>query len=265
MNRLFIFFIFTLCKLTEGQQDKIIDLSYDHYDESEVPNHFINLTSSNLDNFVQNGKYNRWLLIFYSEDCKFCKHIITLVNKIIEEKEFKNDIKFGKVELTYNLRLQIRFNITKIPFIVLVTNYHMYEMKFLPTEESLTNFIDSDNFDQFKDFKKDFPQDLSFFDFIKNLIDFAFKDGTKRLNIFLKKKNISFQFTPLLLFMSCMIIGVPIATIFYIYIFGVLCRKDKKPIELEKNLNEKDDNKNNNNNTNNGNEEEDENKKIKKE
>ena len=261
MNHLFIFFIIILLKLTEGQKDKVLDLNYDKYGEMDIPNHFINLTSSNFDNLVQNGKYNRWLLIFYTEDCNFCKHIITLVNKIIEENEFKNDIKFGKVELTYNLRLQIRFNITKIPFIVLVNNYKMYEMKFLPTEQSLTNFVDSENFDEFKDFMKYFPQDLSFFEFIKNMVDFAFKDGAKKLNVFLKKKNISFQFTPLLFFMSCMIIGVPIATIFYIYIFGLLCRKDKKQIELEKNLNEKNDNKNNDN-TNNGN---DENKKIKNE
>ena len=258
MNLLLLYFLIILCKLCNGQEDKIIDLNYD-YDESKIPCHFINLTSSNFDDYVQSGKKNRWLIIFYTEKCAFCKQIKSMMNKIIESQEFINDIKFGKVDLTYNLRLQIRFNLTQIPYIILVNNYKMYEMQFLPTEKSLTNFIDSQNLKEFEEFKKDFPQELSFFEFMKNLVNFSFQDGSKRINSFLKEHNISFQFTPLSLFLISMIIGVPIATLINILIFGFLCRKNKKPSDLEQKFDEK---KEDNNNTNNKN---DENQKVKNE
>ena len=172
MNLIFLFLIISY-GLCDEPKDKIIDLNY-NYDEANIKCHFVNLTSSNFDNLVQNGNNNRWLIMFYTEDCSFCKQIKNMINKIIEDKEFNYEIKFGKVDLMENLQLQIRFNITKIPYIILVNHNKMYEMKFLPTESSFANFIDSTNFDEFKDLQKDFPENLSLFEFLKKLVIFSF-------------------------------------------------------------------------------------------
>ena len=243
---LILLFLIIYSGLCQEQKDKIIDLSNSNYDETKIKCHFLNLTNSNFDNLVQNGNNNRWLIIFYTERCSICKQIKTMINKIIEEKEFNYDIKFGKVDLETNLKLQIRFNVTRIPYIVLVNNNKMYEMKFLPTEQTFKNFVDSTNFDEFKEFQKDFPQDLSFFDFLKNLIILAFSDGAMKLNKILNKYNFSFKFTPLSLFVISFIIGVPIMTCIYILALRCLDSKKAKKSEFDKNLDEKEKGKNNN-------------------
>ena len=243
---LILLFLIIYSGLCQEKNDKVIDLTNNNYDETKIKCHFLNLTNSNFDNLVQNGNNNRWLIIFYTERCSFCKQIKTMINKIIEEKEFNYDIKFGKVDLETNLKLQIRFNITRIPYIVLVNHNQMYEMKFLPTEQTFKNFVDSTNFDEFKEFQKDFPQDLSFFDFLKNLIILAFSDGAMKLNKILNKFNFSFKFTALSLFVISFIIGVPIMTCIYILVLRCLYSKKEKKHEFDKNLDEKEKGKNNN-------------------
>ena len=243
---LILLFLFIFSGLCQEKNDKVIDLTNNNYDETKIKCHFLNLTNSNFDNLVQNGNNNRWLIIFYTERCSFCKQIKTMINKIIEEKEFNYDIKFGKVDLETNLKLQIRFNITRIPYIVLVNHNQMYEMKFLPTEQTFKNFVDSTNFDEFKEFQKDFPQDLSFLEFLKNLIILAFSDGAMKLNKILSKFNFSFKFTALSLFVISFIIGVPIMTCIYILALRCLDSKKAKKPEFVKNVDDKEKGKNDN-------------------
>ena len=238
MKFFIILFIFFLYKTSKEEEKKYIDINYD-YDDKGVPEHFISLTSSNFDSFVQNGKYDRWLIIFYTSTCSFCGQVKNLINKILAEKEFNNDIKFGKVDLSSNLKLQIRFNITHIPYVIMVKNYYMYEMKFLPTQETLTKFLESDNLkEEYERFKQEFPQELSLIKFSYKLMYYALLDGSKKLNSFLKGKNIEFRFTPIKLMSITMIVGVPLGTLFYIFIFS-LCDKCKKKSDFDKNNKEK--------------------------
>ena len=141
---------------------------------------------------------------------------------MIDDGKIISEIKFGKIDLSYNLGLQIRFNITKIPYIILVNNYSMYEVNFLPTEDSLNHFFESENLDEYKKFKKAFPQKLSLYKFIKNLVIFAFSDLTKKINSFLKKNKVSIELTTLTVFIVIMSIGVPIVIIIYIFLLGFL-------------------------------------------
>ena len=251
------YFIFSLCKKTKEQKEKLIEFNYD-YPESNC--HFLNLSSSNFDTYIQNGVNNRWLILFYTQDCRFCIQIKSMINKIIDNKRFKNDIKFGKVDLTYNTKLQVRFKITKIPYVILVKNYTMFEMKFLPTEETVTHFFESENLDEFKEFMKEFPQELSFFNFVSDLVNISLTDGAKRINEFLEKKNINFRFTPKSLFAISMGVGVPLAIILYILSFNILLAKFNKNMEIN-NITEKKENKENTENNKNIND----NKKIKNE
>ena len=245
MKFLILFFTFFLSKATEEPEKKYIDINY-NYDDKGIPDHFISLTSSNFDSYVQSGKYDRWLIMFYTSTCSFCYQVKTLINKILTEKEFNNNIKFGKIDLSSNLKLQIRFNITHIPYVIMVKNYYMYEMKFLPTQETLTKFLESDNLkDEYERFKQEFPQELSLIKFCYNLMNYALMDGSKRLNTFLKEKNIEFRFTPIKLISMTMIIGVPLGTLFYVFIFN-LCDKCKRKSKSDKNNKEKNEKNENN-------------------
>jgi hypothetical protein len=236
MKFLSLILIFVVINKFKAQKDKIIDLNY-NYDEKKIQCHFIDLTNSNFDYLVQNGITNHWLLIFYTENCGFCKQIKSLINKMIDDGKIISEIKFGKIDLSYNLGLQIRFNITKIPYIILVNNYSMYEVNFLPTEDSLNHFFESENLDEYKKFKKAFPQKLSLYKFIKNLVIFAFSDLTKKINSFLKKNKVSIELTTLTVFIVIMSIGVPIVIIIYIFLLGFLsskCQKKSNVIEKKK-------------------------------
>ena len=133
-------------------------------------------------------------------------------------------------------------------------------MKFLPTEETVTHFFESENLDEFKEFMKEFPQELSFFNFISDLVNISLTDGAKRINKFLEKKNINFRFTPKSLFAISMGVGVPLAIILYILSFNILLAKFNKNMEIN-NITEKKENKENTENNKNIND----NEKIKNE
>ena len=245
---------------------KFINLNYEYNEEDEKNCHFVNLTSSNFDALVQNGVKNRWLISFYAEKCSFCKQTKSMINKLIDEGKIKNDkLKFGKVDLnTYNIRLQVRFNITRIPYTILVDNNEMYEMKFLPIEENVIKFLESESLEEYNEFKTAFPQNSFFAKFIFDLVLLAFSDGSNKINRFLKNKNYNFEMTPLLLFVSCVVIGVPIFTFLFIYILDCFFpyKKNEDVIIINKKENKEEKKEENNKDDIN---KKDENKKIKKE
>ena len=106
---------------------KLIDFTYK---DTNRKSQTIELTNYNLDSLVKNGEENRWLIIFYAETCSFCKTVKSLIDKIIEEKKYKNvnNIKFGSVDVDYNLYLQMRFNVTGILVFLLAENNKMIEL-----------------------------------------------------------------------------------------------------------------------------------------
>ena len=230
----------------DGKKPEIINLSFDDNEEEDDKNcHFINLTNSNFDSIVQKGEKNRWLIFFYADKCPFCKPIKSKINKLINEGKIKNDkIRFGKVNLNaFNLRLQIRFNVTKIPYTILIDNNNIYEMSFLPLEENIIKFLESENLDEYNNYKKEFPINSYYFKFIYDLIILAFSDGTKKINKLFKRYNYTnIEITPLQLFTTSMMIGVPLFAFIFLFILDCLF-----PYKKNDNINqkEKENNKNN--------------------
>ena len=172
-----------------------IDLDLKSHNRGQK-SHTIDINDSNIDATIQYGVFHRWLIIFYAETCKFCKQVKSILDKIIEDKNYinKNDIRFASLDIDYNLQTQIRFNITGIPLIVMVENNEMITYDMFPTEQNLINFIQTENFSEYRNFKT-FPARLKYDEFIKKLIVFTLNYYVKQINDFLKKKKIPFKFT----------------------------------------------------------------------
>ena len=248
----------------EPLKKKVIDVDLTYTDTGRK-SQTIPLTGSNFDSLVQGGNNGRWLIIFYAETSKYCKKLKSLIDKIIEEKKYKsvNNIKFGSVDLDANIFLQVRFNITGIPFIYIIENNKMIEIPNFPSEENIIKYIETENFDSFEH-TKNFEPDLSFYVFFKRLMVNSLSYLTRKTNQLLKKHNIDYQLGMTSCFLSIVFMCSIIATIIFILIIKCcegkeVVKKGKEDKKEENIVNENnEEEKNNINNENN----EEENKKI---
>ena len=174
---LFLILLEIKAQKPDKSDKNIIDLTHL---EIGRKSHTIVLKDSNFDSIIRNGTENRWLIIFYSEACGMCKQVKSIIDKIIEEKKYisVNNIKFGSVDIDYNLRLQTRFNITGIPVLILVENNKMLEISNFPYEKNIIKYIEVENINK-DEHTKDFPVELSFYKFIKNLLYNSFSQFKK--------------------------------------------------------------------------------------
>jgi hypothetical protein len=103
-----------------------------------------------LQNSIKERK--KLFVIFYINHCSYCAHSIkVLKEQVIKNYDDEDEIEFGSVNLDKqsNVWLGVRFNITKIPFIILIENKRMYKFQEQPFEESIVlKFInDEKNFE----------------------------------------------------------------------------------------------------------------------
>ncbi len=227
------------------------------------------LNNNNFDSIIQNGNNNRWLIFFSAKKCGYCKRVKAVVDKIIEEKKYEsvNNIKFAYVDLDDNLKLQIRFKIKGIPYIILVENNKMLELNFMPSEELYIQFIEIKNLNE-EERVKDFIQELTLYGFLKTLFNMTLNDGARRVNNFLKKHKINYEFGPISLYVyTISFLSIILLLIFYVInkcCFGAKKILNKKEIENNKDRDSKD-NKNENDKDINNNINEEEKKKKKEE
>ena len=194
------FFIFIFSKIKGEEEEplkkperKIKHINFDNID-TKRKSQTIPLNASNFDLNIKNGTQNRWLVIFYAETCRFCKNVKSLIDKIIEEKNYKsiNNIKFGSVDVDYNLKLKTRFDIDGIPSIILIENNKMLEISNFPHEKTLIKSIEIENIEK-ENGVKDFPHEISFYIFIKKIVIHYLTYFNNKVNKFLKKHNINLE------------------------------------------------------------------------
>ena len=158
MNIIFLELIFLFQLISVELKEK------DNYDNSSKSNNknekieILELNDSNFDLVIQNGKKNRWLILFYLETCYHCSRARTIINRILEFKEYKiiNNIKFASIEVENNTKANIRFNVSQVPYIILVENNTMIEFDNYANEKNLINFIET-NFTNVTNELKPFP------------------------------------------------------------------------------------------------------------
>ena len=107
------------------------------------------LENDSLDKELHNAieSKTKLFLIFYIDKCPYCVHSIKVLNeKIINNFEDEDEINFGTVNLDKqdNIWLGMRFNITKIPFIILIENNKMYKFQKQFEESVVLKFIEDE-------------------------------------------------------------------------------------------------------------------------
>jgi len=104
------------------------------------------LNEESLNNLIEsniNDKNKILLIIFYANNCENCQEALNIIyNDIINEYK-NNKIQFGKIncDLRENIWLNIRFNITRIPYIILVKGNNYYELNSNYDKYEINSFI----------------------------------------------------------------------------------------------------------------------------
>ena len=102
-------------------------------------------------------------LIFYVNNCQYCNMAIKILkNQIIKNYEDEDEINFGTINLDNqkNAWLGLRFNVTRIPYIILIERNKMYLFQKNFEEKGVINFINEEKNieDAF-----DIPEEITFF------------------------------------------------------------------------------------------------------
>ena len=198
----------------------------------------LEINDSNFDSIIQNGNNNRWLILFYLETCYHCYRARRLLNTILELKKYKeiNNIKFASIEVKQNSKANIRFNITKVPYIILVENNTMLELDSYSNEKNLINFIETN----FNNVTKDlipFPT-LNILQYHYILFINSLNSITDIINDYLESKNLNFKFNLLTLILAyilfCFILCYSIVYIYFKCLNSKKNNLNKKKINSQK-------------------------------
>ena len=111
------------------------------------PKKILELNNESFNKLLELHKYDsnkKILLVFYTKNCNNCKEAINVINDIIDKYKYDKEIDFGKVDcdLRENIWLNLRFNITRIPYIILIVNGNVfYELNSNYDKYEISHFI----------------------------------------------------------------------------------------------------------------------------
>ena len=225
--------------LFKFELNDVINTNKNSQSKKEQKSEIITLNDNNFNSFVKDGKDNRWLIIFFFESCYHCKRALQVLNNILYKNKFKsiNNIKFGKIDITINTKINFRFNITEVPFIALLENNSMIELDLYPNENNLLNFIEL-NYSKWKN-RKNVPKNniLKYYYFS---MDKSISDFVNNINNFLKSKNIDYSMNPIIFILLYIVLCI----IFWTIIFKgyIKCCGRKKKEDTNNFINKKENN-----------------------
>lgn len=194
------------------------------------PKNIIELNNESFNNLIEANKYNKTkklLVVFYAKNCKNCDEAINILsNEIIKKHNYDGSTDFGKIncDLRENIWLNLRFNITLIPYIILIEGgNNFYELNSNYDKFELKHFI---NDEKDKKYSLEIPDDI---DIGKKRI-IIFKYTVKYIRQFFKTYfNVSVH-KNIIIFILILLLILFIYTIIYIIEFCCifLYRKCKK-------------------------------------
>ena len=214
--------------------------------KKEQKSEIIILNDNNFHTFVKDGRDNRWLIIFFSESCYYCNRAIQILNNILYKNQFKsvNNIKFGKIDISINTKVNFRFNISEVPYIALIDNNSMIELNLYPNEKNLLNFIES-NLSQWKN-KLNIPKN-NLLKYYYMSFDNSISIFVNNINNFLKSRHINYSMNSIVF----MLLYIVLCIIFWAIIFKgciicIICCGHKKKEDSNNNINNEEINDKNN-------------------
>jgi hypothetical protein len=166
-----------------------------------LSNTFIELNNDSFNELVEKNKYDKnkkLLVIFYTKNCYNCNEAIRIItNDILNEYRYDTKIQFAKVDcdLRENIWLNIRFNITRIPYIIIIRGNYFYELQSNYDTFELNYFINEQR--DIKDISV-IPKDISTIQkriiIMRYTITYINKYFESRLNMTFNKNTIIFIF-----------------------------------------------------------------------
>jgi len=171
------------------------------------PNKIYELNDLSFDYIIREGKIYRWFILFYSRSCGHCKRAKKEIAKIFNDYKNISNLRFAQLEAYQNIMTNVRFNVSGVPYMVLVENQSIYEMELFPNYENLKNFIFT-NFSEVEDELKPIPKKVKFAYVAWLILKQNLDELTNNINKFLKNRNIKFQFNTLgfVILLICFII-----------------------------------------------------------
>ena len=154
------------------------------------------LNDITFDYMIREGKIYRWFILFYSRSCGHCKRAKKEILKIFDDYKNISNLRFAEMEAYQNTMTNVRFNITGVPYMILVENNKIYEMDLFPNYDNLKDFIFT-NFSDVEEELKPLPRKVKFAYVAYLILKQTLDDITDNFNRFLKSKGINFQFNTL--------------------------------------------------------------------
>ena len=223
--------------------NEVIDTNKNSQLKKEQKSEIIILNDNNFHTFVKDGRDNRWLIIFFSESCYYCNRAIQILNNILYKNQFKsvNNIKFGKIDISINTKINFRFNISEVPYIALIDNNSMIELNLYPNEKNLLNFIES-NLSKWKN-KLNIPKN-NLLKYYYMSFDNSISIFVNNINNFLKSRHINYSMNSIVFILLYIVLCI----IFWAIIFKgcIICCGHKKKEDSNNNINNEEINDKNN-------------------
>ena len=226
--------------------NEVLNTNKNSQPKKEQKSEIIILNDNNFHTFVKDGRDNRWLIIFFSESCYYCNRAIQILNNILYKNQFKsvNNIKFGKIDISINTKVNFRFNISEVPYIALIDNNSMIELNLYPNEKNLLNFIES-NLSQWK-YKLNIPKN-NLLKYYYMSFDNSISIFVNNINNFLKSRHINYSMNSIVF----MLLYIVLCIIFWTIIFKgciicIICCGHKKKEDSNNNINNEEINDKNN-------------------
>ena len=183
-------------------------------------------------------------LIFFAKNCDYCGYSVrVLKERVVPNYENEDKVKFGVVNLDRELNFWIglRFNITEIPFIILIEEGKMFRFRNQFEESNVIKFIDEE---KIIEDSLDIPEEVGFF----GKVNFFFANVIQKISSLFIKFGFSSFWSNIFTFILLIILFINLA-----YFEQKLLNLTKKIIDYFKNMinkriNKSEDNKANDNN-----------------
>ena len=168
------------------------------YDENKgffSPDKIHDLNDLFFDSFIREGKIYRWFILFYSKTCGHCRRAKKEIQKLFNDLKHDDKIRFAQMEAYDNTMTNVRFNITGVPYIILVENNSMYELDLFPNYDNLKNFVFT-NFSKVKEDLKPLPIKVKFHYVAWIIFKQTVESIGNSFNNFINRKGINRRFNP---------------------------------------------------------------------
>ena len=133
----------------------------------------MNLEGKEVDKEIKKASQLNYKLfiVFYLQKCQYCDIVLkTLKTQIVKYFEDEDEISFGTINLSNqnNVWLGLRFNVTRIPYIILIENNKIYKFQNSFQEKEVIKFINEEKNieDAF-----DIPKEITLFSKLKTALN----------------------------------------------------------------------------------------------